>query len=202
MSAAIRAAARLDPFASQQAFRALLSTIARPGSIVPHRLPHHEIPPGLLVPLALGDVNTTFHVAGEDRWTALVGDVTGSTEAEPPDADLVALLEPVHPEHLPRLRTGDDLRPEMGAKIGISCGLDATERRSQSVTLELTGPGVAGVETLEVHGHPPELFETLAGINASLPKGVDTWLISEHWIAALPRSASITVRSHDEEANN
>ncbi len=191
---------RLDARESQRAFRILLTTLAEPGTVqrLPAELlPVDGMPAALLLPLALGDVGVTVHVGG-DRfgWAIALADATGSSSVALEDAELVVLLEP-DGDQIGRLRRGDALAPERGARLALAVGgLDPDGRGALSIGFR--GPGVpvgggARHRRLGVDGLDPAILEALAGANAAYPAGVDTWLFSADGdVAAIPRSASLT----------
>jgi alpha-D-ribose 1-methylphosphonate 5-triphosphate synthase subunit PhnH len=191
--AALVAAARLEGERSQQAFRALLDALARPGTVVdlaPVGLPA-EVPAALVVPLALADVEISVAVLGDDhgRWGGLLADATGARPAPVGEADVVVALAPPRPADLRAARRGTAEEPDRGSRWSISCtGLHPAGRRGD-VVVELDGPGVDGIDHLGVDGLPAGLVDTLAEVNADFPRGIDVWLSTpDGCLAGLPRS--------------
>lgn len=191
--AELAAAARLDGDRSQRAFRALLDALARPGTVVdlaPVGLPD-EVPPALVVPLALADVEVSVAVLGDDdgRWTRLVADATGARPADLGDADVVVALAAPSPDEVLAARRGTAEDPDGGSRWSIACtGLHPSGAAGE-VVLELDGPGVDGVARFGIDGLAPEVLDARAAATADFPRGIDVWLATpDARLAALPRS--------------
>ena len=190
------AAARLEGQRSQRAFRALLDTSSRPGTVVDLAavaLPA-GVPPALVVPLALADVEVAVAVLGDDAgaWWELVRDATGARPATPDTADVVVALGPLAAAEVMALRRGTAEEPERGARLALACtGLHPGGAEGE-VVLELAGPGVDGHRRLGVDGVHVEVVDALVAVNATFPRGVDTWLATpDGRLAALPRSTRV-----------
>jgi alpha-D-ribose 1-methylphosphonate 5-triphosphate synthase subunit PhnH len=207
------AACTLDEFESHAVFTVLLHSLSRPGTF--HHLPPSLVArfPAALAPLAaLGDVDVTLTVierpssrgatesspALEDArgWSRVLAAATGAHEVTVDEAAMVAALEPLDTDVITALRRGDALHPELGARLVMSCrSFDASDG-SESVTLELTGPGIDDSRHLTVGDLPAEVFTTLATVNAEFPAGIDTWLVSPAGtVVGLPRTTSMRVIS-------
>lgn len=187
------ASERLSPMTSQAVFRVLLDTLARPGTVrrLP-QLPHPGPGPGI-VPLALAVIGSTVAVVGDPSWQERICRATGATGADVAEAALVAVCGRPGAATVSRLRRGSAAAPEDGAKAGLACrGL--AEGAPGEVTLELSGPGVAGRIRLGVGGVGPEVFDALRDANALFPAGVDVWLVDDGGnVAGLPRSTHVAV---------
>jgi len=193
---ALAAAARLDGQRSQRAFRALLETASRPGTVADLAavaLPA-EVPPVLIVPLALADVEVSVAVLGDadGRWWDVVRDATGARPAPLDAADVVVAIGPLSADDVAAIRRGTAEEPEGGARVALACtGLHGGGPGGELV-LELTGPGVDGHRLLGIDGIAPEVIDAIAAANAAFPRGIDTWLAApDGRLAGIPRSTRI-----------
>ncbi|MEO1063267.1 MAG: phosphonate C-P lyase system protein PhnH [Actinomycetota bacterium] len=195
--------ARLEGERSQHAFRTLLDSLSRPGTI--HRVPEGVIvdgvPPALLLPLAIADVEVSVAVlrSGDHAdWGRLLTDATGARLAPMEAAACVTMLVPPTAEDVERLRRGSALAPESAARLAIqvdalSDGADSID--GDAVVVELTGPGVDGAATLAISGVAAEVVIAIDQANAGYPAGLDTWFVSTAGdVAAVPRSSRLEVR--------
>lgn len=198
-------AARLEGDRSQLAFRALLDALSRPGSI--HQVPHGAltdgVPPALVLPLAIADVEVSVAVlrSGDDTdWGRLLTDATGARTAPLEAAACVTMLVPPRAEDVERLRRGSALAPESAARLSVQVAAlaDATGSPGEGETVvDLTGPGVDGRSTLVIDGVSAEVLAAIDRANAGFPAGIDTWFVSQSGaVAAVPRSSRIEVREH------
>lgn len=184
-------------FDTQQIYRVLLDTMARPGSI--GQLPSLAITPpdGLTsfaaaIAFTLFDSQTLFSVwpaseTGEHYITAN----TGAGSAPVCEADFIILAgDSKPPAAAPK--SGTLLAPEQGATLIIMVsrlGGDSTVR------LELSGPGIRGQRILEVSGLLIPTIEQIQEINQEFPLGVDMILTDrEGAVASIPRSTAIKWR--------
>jgi alpha-D-ribose 1-methylphosphonate 5-triphosphate synthase subunit PhnH len=205
---------RLSPLSSQAAFRVLLASLARPGSVFqwPASVARHpaladgktdrsetgvlqpgrELGPGI-VPLALAVIGSKIAVVGAPSWQERICRATGASATDVGEAALVAVYGPPDPLIIPRLQRGCAAAPEQGAKVGLGCQA-LTEGGPGEVTVELSGPGVPGCARLGVDGVGRAVFDALRAANSMFPAGVDVWLVDERGqIAGLPRSARLAV---------
>lgn len=195
MTAQGSAVAGLDTFSSQRTFRALLDALARPG--VPVALPalDPDLPPALVLPLALADVEISVAVLAAPEsldWAMGIVRATGCRVAELEHADLVVALRPPTPEEVRSLRRGSALAPEDGARVAVA--VDAFPTEGAALLASLEGPGIATTQSLGVDGLPVEVLETLVAVNARFPAGVDTYLFSiDGAVVGLPRTTRIRI---------
>ena len=203
------ARARLTGARSQRAFRILLDSLSRPGTI--HTIDAVGLPPGvpapLLLPLALADVEVGVAVLSgdpDDPWTRFLVDVTGSRPVPVPDAAIVVLLGGFTAQDVLSLRRGTDESPEGGARVAMVCRSlrvldDADDTESDAavdgeIEVTLRGPGVDGSVRLAIAGLPVDVLDALAVANAGFPSGVDTWLVTpDGTVAAVPRSSHLSI---------
>jgi alpha-D-ribose 1-methylphosphonate 5-triphosphate synthase subunit PhnH len=190
---------RLDEHRSQQAFRAMLDALARPGTIVPLAVGvlDDEVPGPLLLPLALADASVRVDVIGpgSDRWLEVVLAATGARRCPLEAADLVAGLGPVRAQEVRSLRRGRPEAPEEGARLALGCHrLHPDPATRAELTVELRGPGVPGSVHLGVDGLAPGVLGALSEVNHAFPVGIDTWLVSDdRQLVGLPRSVRFDV---------
>jgi alpha-D-ribose 1-methylphosphonate 5-triphosphate synthase subunit PhnH len=191
--------ARLGAEASQSVFRCLLDTLARPAQ--PARLPVDVVatlPPALVPPLALADVDTSVAVLAEEdgaygaeHLADIVRTATGAKPTEIERADIVVALRPLRPEDVAALRRGDALHPEQGCWLVAAC---AALGDDDGLSVRVTGPGVPGSEgrSVVVRGVAAEVIEALGVANQDFPAGIDTWLVAaDRTVVGLPRSCRL-----------
>ena len=188
---------------AQQAFRAVLGAVARPGHIV--TVGAHLAPPPRLhaataaVALALLDFESPLwvdlSVGAEARdWLAFH---TGAPFVERPSAATFAIV--AEPDRLGRLASaagssnlldafdmGTDERPDRSATVVIQVGaVDA------GAGYRLTGPGILGEARLTVHGLPDAFWSALRENHGCFPRGVDVLLTAGARLVALPRTTRV-----------
>lgn len=180
-----------DPvLGAQEAFRAVLGALSRPGSI--HRAGSLLTPPAPLQPataavlLALVDVDTSLHLdpacAPARDWIAFH---CGAPFAiDPNSADYVLALSC---PQLASLDAGTDDAPEVGATVILQ-----VKGFSAGQSLRLAGPGLAAPETIAVDGLPDDFVSRWTANQALFPRGIDIILCAGDQLAALPRSLQIT----------
>jgi alpha-D-ribose 1-methylphosphonate 5-triphosphate synthase subunit PhnH len=193
---------------AQQAFRALLEAMSRPGRV--QALPAAALdglrpadaalaPPvgaGLAATLlALLDAETPVLLAGalaDGDAGAWVRFHTGARAAADgaPVAWAVARAADVDAALLARLALGTDEAPQDGATLVVEVdGLDAAD----GIGLALRGPGVASVQRLRVAGLPASFWAWRRELRHALPRGVDLVLVQGARVAAVPRSARLEI---------
>jgi alpha-D-ribose 1-methylphosphonate 5-triphosphate synthase subunit PhnH len=221
------AAARLDAFESQVVFRALLDTVARPGTV--RRLPAElvqRVPTPLLAPLALADVDTPIAVlgaptytSGDDTgraagsWAEVAREATGAPLVDVAAAALIACLDPDGTDIasvVDAAERGDAFTPERGAKVALPCRAlrpvepgDPIGPDADGCLLRLTGPGVDGNTTLDVKGFDRRVVEAIVRANRSFPAGIDVWLCADDGhLVGLPRTTRIVLVSPADEPHD
>ncbi|CAN5251075.1 phosphonate C-P lyase system protein PhnH [soil metagenome] len=201
--------ARLSSDESQQAFRALLDALARPGRVValPTSLTD-RMPPAIVPAAALADVEVAVAVLSgpDDSWADAVLHATGARATPPALAQMVVCRRAPAPAELAVLERGDAASPERGTRVSIACrSLRAPEggrAAGSGLALTLRGPGVEGTAHVVVDGLHPDVLQALVDANRSFPAGIDTWLVADDGsVVGLPRSTSVTTRpEHDLDA--
>jgi alpha-D-ribose 1-methylphosphonate 5-triphosphate synthase subunit PhnH len=173
------------PVEAARAFRAAMTAMARPGTIVTL---DGAAPPAPLSPaagaliLTLCDGDTVLHLAGSqdtDAVRAWVAFHTGAPIGGARDADFAvgtwAALAP-----LDRYRIGTPDYPDRSATLIV----EMADLQAEGV--RLTGPGIRDVAHLNLPDAP-----AFAGNAARFPLGWDAYLTCGHRAAAIPRSTRI-----------
>lgn len=185
-----------DPVLDAQAhFRALMDTLARPGSIVPFT-PTLHAPAGLpaelaAVALTLADHETTVwldaRLAADAAVAAYLAFHAGARiSADPAKADFALIADLETMPGLDAFAAGDDAYPDRSTTIVAAVGALVP-----GGGLGLSGPGIEGERRLGVAPWPAGLTEALAANRARFPRGVDLILAAPGQVAALPRSTRI-----------
>lgn len=192
--------------AAQQAFRALLEAMARPGRI--HTLPEPVLagvePPGL--PRGLTALLLTLLDAETSLWVddALVGEHgldylrfhTGvRTLSYAGDAAFaVGSANRIPPEIWSALNAGTDEVPQSGATLLIEVPSLPSQGTAPAVTpLLLRGPGIESEQTLAVGGLDAAFWQARAALESEYPRGIDLILCCGDTLAAIPRTTRVTV---------
>lgn len=176
-------------FGAQEAFRALMDAMARPGRIqrcdVLPDLPEALAPAAAAALLALTDAETTVwtDATGEARdWIAFH---TGA----PLVADVSKAQFLLATRAMPKLSTldsGTDETPQDSATLIVQ--LDAL---AEGAGWRLTGPGIEHEHRLDAAGLPDDFAAQWAANRKGFPCGVDLVLCTGARLAALPRSTRI-----------
>ena len=180
-------------FDAQRVFRCLLQATARPGQLF--ALPPMRETPIEAVARTLLDQEVTFCVvgAGASETKESLSLATGARVVPLAEADFI-LISGAESNGTPlTLKRGSLERPEEGATA-----IYAVEELSNAgpLTLEISGPGVAGERRLGIRGLPVAEAEALRESRAVYPLGVDAYLVDEAGrVAALPRSTRLEVIS-------
>lgn len=198
--------AHLSPPESQQAFRALLDALARPGRVVglPRSLTE-RMPPVLVPAAALADVEVTVAVitGPDDDWIDAVLQATGAQVAPFTQAEMVVFRRAPSASEIASLERGDATSPERGARVSIACrslrAVGARRPADSGLTLTLRGPGVEGTIRVVTDGLHPAVLEALADANHFFPAGVDAWLVADDGsVVGLPRSTKVIAQPEDD----
>jgi alpha-D-ribose 1-methylphosphonate 5-triphosphate synthase subunit PhnH len=186
-------AATLRGDRSTTVFRVLLAALAEPGTV--HRLPAGvlpaPLPPAVVVPLALADLDSTVAVAGEGHDGPLGSLVRLATGADSAPVEAAAFVVDPHGDPcVPRqCRRGSALEPERGCRLAV-----AVTDLGRGAPVALSGPGVPGRRVVRVAGLRPAWFTALARANTDRPAGIDVWLVTgDGRVLAMPRSTRLEV---------
>jgi alpha-D-ribose 1-methylphosphonate 5-triphosphate synthase subunit PhnH len=176
-------------FGAQEAFRALMDAMARPGRIqrcdVLPDLPEALSPAAAAALLALTDAETPVwtDATGEAReWIAFH---TGA----PLVADVAKAQFLLATGTMPKLSTldaGTDETPQDSATLILQLGALA-----EGTGWRLTGPGIEHEHRLDAAGLPADFTAQWKANRKGFPCGVDLILCAGARLAALPRSTRI-----------
>jgi len=179
---------------SQAAFRAILSVMARPGTVA--RCAAALAPPPPLSPaaaaalLTLADFETPVFLApsfAAGEAAAFLKFHTGAPFAAAPDKAAFALVDAaVDAFDLARFSQGTPEYPDRSTTIVLQL-----RALGKGPLLRLAGPGVRGEATLGLDPLPPGFRDQWAANGAAFPLGVDLVLAAADEVAALPRSIRI-----------
>ncbi len=180
---------------AQQAFRAVMNALARPGTIQPvmglAEAPAPLTPVAAAVILALADFETSVYLdtslSTDEIRTYLSFHSGAKLTREPSQAAFAVIADPL----------------ALGPFGGFALGTDAYPDRSTTLILQvpslnegrsfrLEGPGIKGSAELTVEGLPADIVARLADNHALFPRGVDLVLAGPHGVAALPRTTRIS----------
>ncbi len=157
--------------------------------------------------MTLLDKEVTFAIAANGVWLAQQDAVvqwitvrSGASTAPPETAAFVLFCDGTSNGSLSQLHVGTLAEPEMSAtafysveQINSTSGtLSSEERRNGWIRLELVGPGIKDVRTLQVAGLERAELQHIVNARQGYPLGVDVYLIDAlgHCIG-LPRTTSI-----------
>lgn len=184
------------PDAQQQAFRAVLDSFARPGTLVPAQ------PPGAVLMFLSAVLDESVSLAdplglvGTDARRLLLAPTAPEAQARfvlldgrrPPDAGFQPTL-------------GTLESPELSATLVLTVDAlsDVLTTADAAVVLQLQGPGVPGTRVLAVSGLHPDWLARRAAWVGAYPMGVDIVLAAPDAMAALPRTTRIVVAPHGKE---
>lgn len=183
-------AMRLDPFAMQRVFDALLHTMSRPGELTSVDVPE-GVPAALLPVVTLADVEVGVAVLEDgDVWAEAVRAVTGARQVPLAEAGVVVALRPLTAADVLALRRGSAEAPEDAARLVAA--VDALGPDDGALPLRLRGPGVPGERGIAVTGVDRAVVRALGAANAEFPAGVDAHLVAtDGTVASIPRGVTI-----------
>jgi alpha-D-ribose 1-methylphosphonate 5-triphosphate synthase subunit PhnH len=182
----------LHPADSQQVFRAVLEALARPGTATAlPREPLRILAPAVVPVFALADLETGICVLERegDRWADAVTAGTSAPLWPAELARLVAAVRPVSDDEVRGFCRGTASAPERAALVSLAVAdvHDGLRR------WRLSGPGVAGENTLAPRGLPDGFAAARADAVAAYPAGIDVLLVTDDGdIVGLPRTTTIT----------
>jgi alpha-D-ribose 1-methylphosphonate 5-triphosphate synthase subunit PhnH len=180
---------------SQQAFRALLDAMARPGRVVAveTEVGHPDgLSPALAAALlTLADLDTPVWLGpgfDTDAMRSWLRFHSGAPLAMKPDQAAFALLDAAQMPALETFSFGTDEAPERGATLLIQVpgitGVNAMTWR---------GPGIKESVTMPFCGLDQSLWRQRAALSIEFPRGVDLYLGCGRDLVALPRSTAISI---------
>ena len=174
------------PEIQQIHFRLLLEVMSRPGK----RSELIEIPesgkPFLSVLSALLDSEVSLsdpdNLLSDDDWLMLQ-----ANRSEPESADYILCSASNVPTFTPKLGTLPS--PEKSATIVLV----ASSLEQGSLTLRLSGPGIAIDNELVLDGVKQEWLEKRIDWNCAFPLGVDFILLDSRRVTAIPRTTKVEI---------
>jgi alpha-D-ribose 1-methylphosphonate 5-triphosphate synthase subunit PhnH len=192
--------------AAQQAFRALLEAMSRPGRI--HTLPEPVLagiePPGMprgltALLLTLLDAETSVWIdpelASEHGLDYLRFHTGVRTLSDAGDgAFAVGSAKRMLPAIWSALNAGTDEVPQSGATLLVEVSSLQPHGNAPAATpLQLRGPGIESMQTLAVGGLGAAFWQARAALEGEYPRGIDLILCCGDSLAAIPRTTRVTV---------
>ncbi len=180
---------------SQQAFRALLDAMARPGHVLTMETETGH-PDGLAPALAaalltLADLDTPvwlgpgFDTEIMKTWLRFH---SGAPLASQADQAAFALLDAARMPALETFSCGTDESPERGATLLVQVpGLTGVN------AMTWRGPGIKDSIAMPVCGLDPSIWRQRAALSVEFPRGIDLYLGCGRDLVALPRSTAISI---------
>ena len=179
-----------DPVAdAQDAFRAVLDAMSRPGRVFrpsrPPAAPAPLCPAAAAVLLCLADNETPLWLdAGPEAGDWARFHAGCPVVADPSEAAFA--LATAAPPALAALRPGTDEDPHLSATLILQ-----VRALTEGVGWRLSGPGIADAHRLRVAGAPDGFVAAWAANHARFPRGADVILCAGDRVAALPRSVRV-----------
>ncbi len=176
---------------SQQAFRAVLDALARPGQVrtIGTTLPGVPLGGALArLLLSLGDDESPvwwqLADAGLQHWLRFH---TGAPVAERPDtASFAVLVECAQMPSLADFATGTATSPEFSSTVFIEL-----PSLAGGPTLEWIGPGIQNVQRVALQGLPDDFWAQWQANHAAFPQGVDIVFTCGDQALGLPRTTRV-----------
>ncbi|WP_323117841.1 phosphonate C-P lyase system protein PhnH [Burkholderia alba] len=184
---------------TQRAFRTLLDTLSRPGTIghldpvrpeSPAPLRSRVAPAAFASLLALCDDSTPVFLGEADAVLAsAVRFHTGAPIAgEPHDARFAYLHDPDALPPLERFACGMPDAPEQSVTLFIR-----VESLMGGAAVLLRGPGIEQARTIAPEGLPPRFWQERAALAPLFPCGIDCYLVCGRQLVGLPRTTLVEV---------
>ncbi len=183
---------------SQTTFRSVMDAMARPGSVqtivAATGTPAAMMRGTAAIALTLFDHDTPIwldpvmsETSDVARWLKFH---TSAPVIQDSSICHFALIgDPAALPGLDRFSFGSNEYPDRSTTLILQ-----VESLTQGPTVELLGPGIEGVATLQATFAPSDLFERLA-INAALfPLGIDVVLVHDDAIVSMPRTTQLTAK--------
>jgi alpha-D-ribose 1-methylphosphonate 5-triphosphate synthase subunit PhnH len=180
---------------SQQAFRALLDAMARPGRVttVETEIGHPEgLAPALAAALlTLADLDTPVWLGpgfDTDVVRSWLRFHSGAPLAAMSDQAAFALLDAAQMPPLETFSFGTDEAPERGATLLIQ-----VPALNGPAAMTWRGPGIRGSIAMPFCGLDRTVWQQRAALAIEFPRGVDLYLGCGRDLVALPRSTAISI---------
>jgi alpha-D-ribose 1-methylphosphonate 5-triphosphate synthase subunit PhnH len=179
---------------SQQAFRALLDAMARPGRVTAMDCDSGH-PDGLnpvlaAALLALADLDTPVWLGAgfdSDAVKAWLRFHSGAPLAARPDQAAFALLDAARMPALESFSFGTDEAPERGATLLIQ-----VPALTGASAMTWRGPGIRESIGMPLCGLDESLWRRRAALPVEFPRGLDLYLGCGREVVGLPRSTAIS----------
>lgn len=183
-------------FDTQRIYRQTLDSMARPGKINALSQLNIKSPQGLnqaaaAIALTMLDSETNFHLALDDQDISEYLTLnTGASNCLVNGAEfIIACADRLLPE-LKDVNCGTLLSPEKGATVLFM--VHRLGVQGKGITLNLTGPGIAGTSRLVIAGMHYSNLEIMASLNQEYPVGVDMIFADDSGnVACIPRSSTV-----------
>lgn len=179
---------------SQQAFRALLDAMARPGRVVqvPTGAGHPDgLSPALAAAvLTLADLDTPVWLGpgfDGDAMKTWLRFHSGAPLATQPDQAVFALLDGRQMPALDSFAFGTDEAPDRGATLFIQ-----VPSLTGAHGMIWRGPGIKDSVAVPFCGLDQAIWRRRAALSIEFPRGLDLYLGCGQDVLALPRSTAIT----------
>lgn len=180
---------------AQSSFRAVMAAMSRPG--VAQELHHDLSPPAPLsagaatIALTLFDFETPVWLdaaltEAEDvaRWLRFH---TGAPITSNPQKAVFALIaDAAHAPDFMEFALGTPDYPDRSTTLILQ-----VESLTGGPSIALTGPGIDGMQTMSARPLPHAFARRMTGNRALFPRGVDVLLVTDHAVAAIPRSTRV-----------
>jgi alpha-D-ribose 1-methylphosphonate 5-triphosphate synthase subunit PhnH len=179
---------------TQAIYRDLLTVMSRPGTVRKLTEEISEISPHGLVAVAatLLDQEVSFAVLDDDELSIALRRKTDARPVEVAEANFVFVVSGSSGGQIADAQRGTHRYPDKGATILYQVE-HLAEQNSES-TVDLTGPGIADVNSPLIRGFDIGELELLVTINQDYPLGIDLiFLDRDNRVMALPRSTHITI---------
>jgi alpha-D-ribose 1-methylphosphonate 5-triphosphate synthase subunit PhnH len=180
---------------SQQAFRALLDAMARPGRVVAVEtdVGHPEgLSPALAAALlTLADLDTPVWLGpgfDTDAMRTWLRFHSGAPLAVKPDQAVFALLDAAQTPVLETFSFGTDEAPERGATLLIQ-----VPSLSGPSAMTWRGPGIKESIAMPFCGLDQSVWRQRAALSIEFPRGVDLYLGCGRELVALSRSTALSI---------
>jgi len=180
---------------AQSIFRSVMNAMSRPGIVLDLRTdlsPPVPLSAGAAaVALTLLDYETPVWL---DRSLAEADDVSrwlrfhtgASITNDPQQATFALIADTVSAPDFGRFALGTPEYPDRSTTLILQ-----VESLSDGHSMVLRGPGVNGVQMLSVAPLPDDVIGRMAQNRALYPRGIDVLLVTDHALAAIPRSTRI-----------
>ena len=179
---------------TQAIYRDLLAVMSRPGTVRKLTGDISEISPHGLVAVAatLMDQEVSFAVLDDDDLSAALRQKTDARTVAVPEADFVFVVGGRSEGLIADAQRGTHMYPDSGATVLYL--VEYLAEQSSESTVDLTGPGIADVNSPLIRGLDVDELELLGTINQDYPQGIDIILVDrDNRVMALPRSTQVTI---------